>query len=149
MIILSEIVFKSSSVGRRKVFKPWSWFTQKIPWSFIYLTFLPKKICSLFFIGGVYVIHLWLMEALTHAQIRTSKLEFATNTLGKFTSSLVMDWKKNWIRKTELNPIYKGTIESEQKLVKYINGFKILLSRELESNQIRKKYFKYPNQIYI
>ena len=53
------------------------------------------------------------------------------------------------IRRTEPNLTRKSSTESEPKLIKYPNRFKILVSKEPEPNPTRTrpepKYFGYPN----
>ena len=60
--------------------------------------------------------------------------------------------KKKRIRRIEPNLIQKNSSEPEPKLIKYPNGFKILVSKEPKPNPIRKsssepepKLIKYPN----
>ena len=53
--------------------------------------------------------------------------------------------KNTIIRRTEPNTIRKNSSEPEPKLIKYPNGFKILVSREPKPNQSEPKYFGYPN----
>ena len=49
------------------------------------------------------------------------------------------------IRKTEPNPIRKSSIKPEPKLIKYPNGFKILVFKEPKPTRPELKYFGYPN----
>ena len=50
--------------------------------------------------------------------------------------------KKNRIRKTEPIPIRKSSTEPETKLIKYPNGFKILVSKEPNPNPTRTEVFR-------
>ena len=50
---------------------------------------------------------------------------------------------RNWI--TEPNPIWKNSIESEPKFIKYPNGFQILVFRKLKPNLTKPNYFGYQN----
>ena len=47
----------------------------------------------------------------------------------------------------ESNPIWKSSTESEPKLNKYPNGFKILVSKELKPNPIQTEVFRVPECI--
>ena len=55
--------------------------------------------------------------------------------------------KKIRIRRTEPNPTPKSSTEPEPKLIKYANGFKILVSKEPEPNPTRNEVFRVPKCI--
>ena len=55
--------------------------------------------------------------------------------------------KKIRIRRTKPNPTQKNSTEPEPKLIKYPNGFKILVSKEPELNPTRTEVFRVPECI--
>lgn len=68
---------------------------------------------------------------------------FIYQTRNEFISiGLIWNGENIQTRKTESNMTRKNSTESEPKLVKYANGFKNLVSREL---QLKPNYFGYPN----